>query len=337
MTRSTNSTSAPRPARRNARRARAGGGALLAVLLTGSAALAEPSPRDRAQAEVLFRAGRQLVSKGDLAAGCPKFEESFALYPAASTKLNLARCHEQADELVLAWRAYREALTLVGDVTPESRRKELSEIAHAGLAALDARLAKLRIVIPTPPGALKVLRDGALVPASELGEASPVEPGRHEVSASAPGHPTVTRAVVAEAGKTATVELSLEPMEQRSPEVPAWVWITGGAGVALTGVGVYFLGTDLAAISDLRANCHEDGGKTYCAPGYDHERDNARKNRGLGLFLGLGGAGAVAIGAAVVGLLKVPSTSAPGSREAALTVSPWVAPGGGGTSISGAF
>lgn len=337
MIRSTSSTSPLRAARRTPRRRRAGGGALLAVLLTGSAALAAPPPRDREQAEVLFRTGRQLMTQGDHAAACPKFEESFALYPAASTKLNLARCYEQTGKLALAWHAYREALPLLDGVTPESRRKELSEIAHAGLAALDSRLAKLRIVIPKPYGGLQVLRDGAVMPAAELGAALPVEPGRHEVSASAPGHSTITRAVVAEAGKTATVELSLEPVPQKSPEVPAWVWVTGSAGVALTGVGIYFLGTDLAAIRALRENCHENGGKTYCAPGYDYERDNARKNRGLGLFLGLGGAGAVAIGAAVVGLLQMPSTGAQGSREAALTVSPWVAPWGGGSSISGVF
>lgn len=311
-------------------------GAAAALLLGASAVRAEPPQGDRAQAEVLFRAARRLVAQGNYAEACPKFEESFSLYPAASTKLNLAKCHEEEGKLLLAWQDYREALALIRDM-PAPRRDELAPIATSGMEALEARLPRLRIVIPRPPAGIKVLRDGALVPAAELGEPLPIAPGQHEVSASAPGYPAKTRSVIVEAGKTTTVELSLEPAAPPQRNVPTWVWISGGAGIALTGLGLYFLATDLAAISDLRSNCHVDAGTTYCAPGYDPGPDNAQKNRGLGLFLGLGGVGAVAIGVAAGGLLQASAAPRSSAPAVGLTVSPWVVRGGGGSSVSGVF
>jgi hypothetical protein len=95
------------------------------------------------------------------------------------------------------------------------------------------------------------------------------------------------------------------------------------------------LADDLSAISALRTQCSRTSSATTCAPGYDVQHDNDRKNRDLPLFIGFGAAGLVALGAAVVGIVRTPSDQAAPTTTAVAT--PWFAPGGGGAALSGRF
>lgn len=319
-------------------------GALLAAILLGpSEARAQQAATDPVAAEALFKAGRDLIKKGDYAAGCPKFEASLRLNPTASTMLNIARCQEHEGKLAMAWASYNRARTLNDETKGAERRRELDAVATKGLAALEPRLPKLRVALARKPPGLKVMRgDKEILPAA-LGEAIPVDPGDYEVSASAPGYKAVKRSVTLNEGKTETVEIALEPdTTAPSPDaegggVPVWAWVTGGAGIAMVGVGIYFLVDDLNAISDLRASCSTSWNGTYCASGYDYASDNARKNRDFGLFLGLTGAGILAIGAATVGILTAPSAGGPEAEKAGTAVIPWIGPEGAGATISGRF
>jgi tetratricopeptide (TPR) repeat protein len=301
----------------------------------------QPQARDTVAAEALFKAGRALVEKGDYAAGCPKFEASLALNPSASTMLNIALCHEHEGKLASAWEDYHRALVLNRETVGEKRRKGLEEIANKGIAALDPRVPKLRVAVKSAPAGLEVQRDGKPLPAAALGEALPADPGPHEVRASAPGHEEETRKVTLEEGKTVEIELTLRaapaaaaPDAKAGGGVPTWAWISGAVGVGLTGAATFFLIDDLSAINALRENCREVRGGTYCNPGYDYAADNARKNRDFGLFVGLGSAGVIAIGAAVVGIVGSGSAKEPAQTAVAL---PWIAPGGGGATLVGSF
>jgi hypothetical protein len=86
----------------------------------------------------------------------------------------------------------------------------------------------------------------------------------------------------------------------------------------------------------LRENCPETPEGTYCKPGYDFAADNARKNRDFGLFVGLGGAGVIAIGAAIIGIATSGSSDDPAPSDATVAL-PWVAPGGAGATLRGTF
>ncbi|XXY54046.1 PEGA domain-containing protein [Sorangium sp. So ce269] len=329
-------------------RAVAGLASAAAVALGGSAARAQQQqqpPRDPVAAEALFKAARALVDKGDYAAGCPKFEASLELNPSASTMINLARCHEREGKLATAWHDYNRAIVLNRETAGEQRRRGLEEIAQKGIADLDARVPKLRVVVKSAPSGVEVQRDGTPVPAAALGEPLPVDPGPHDIRASAPGHETETRSVTLREGESVTVELTLRPAAvpaaATAPEkakeapgegVPTWAWVSGAAGIALVGASVGFLIDDLSAIGALRDNCREVTGGTYCRPGYDFAADNARKNRDFGLFVGLGGAGLVALGVAAYGI-----AGSGGEKAPAAVALPWVAPSGAGASISGSF
>jgi hypothetical protein len=318
----------------------------MAVVLSSPAARAEPLKRDSAAAEVLFRSGRDLVAKGNYAEGCAKFNASFALDPSTGTLLNIAKCHEHDGKLVSAWADYQQALALNKETQGVERRAGLESIAKEGIAALEPRLPRLRIAIADPPAGLQVLRDGSEMPKASLGEALPMDPGKHEVSASASGYRTETRTVTLEEGKTAALEIALVRERERRAEaapppprggVPMWAWVTGGAGIALTGAGIYFLTQDLAAISELKSHCFTNAdGDWFCKPGYDPAADNARKNRSLGLFIGLGSAGMIATGAAVVGMAQARRTHRP-PASASLSISPWAGPQGAGIVAQGGF
>ncbi|WP_437741898.1 PEGA domain-containing protein [Sorangium sp. So ce1504] len=319
----------------------------VAVALGGAAAHAQESARDPVAAEALFKAARALVDKGDDAAGCPKFEASLALNPSASTQINIARCREREGKLATAWHDYHRALVLNRETAGEQRRRSLEEVANKGIAALEPRVPKLVIVVKGAPAGMEVLRDGTALPAAALGEPLPVDPGPHEIRASAPGHQAETRSITLAEGETTTVELTLRPAaaaaasaatpptkanEARGGGTPTWAWISGAAGIALAGASVGFLIDDLSAISALRENCRDVAGGTYCDPGYDFAADNARKNRDFGLFVGLGATGLVAVGAAVYGIVRSGGEEAP-----AAVALPWIAPSGAGASISGSF
>jgi hypothetical protein len=313
------------------------------AIVTGAAtAHAEPVKSDPAAAEALFKAGRELVKKGDYAAGCPKFEAALELNPSAGTMLNIARCHEHDGKLATAWEDYHRAQTLNRETVGDARRRELDDIANQGIKDLEPRLPRLRVVVTAPPAGIEVSRDGKDLPRAAWGEALPFDPGKHEVSARAPGRKPRTVEVTLEEGKTSTVEIALEvdtppPPPPPPPRggVPVWAWIAGGAGLALAGVSAYFVYDNLAAIDALDENCDVSYNGTYCASGYDYRADNARKNRDFGLALGLGGAGFVALGVAVYGIATAPRSKP--SEPQSVAVTPWVAPGTAGASISGRF
>ncbi|WP_437956583.1 PEGA domain-containing protein [Sorangium sp. So ce119] len=323
-----------------------------AIALGGATARAQQPARDPVAAEALFKAARALVDKGDYAAGCPKFEASLELNPSASTMINIARCHEHEGKLATAWHDYHRALVLNRETAGEQRRRGLEELAQKGLAALEPRVPKLRVVVEGAPPRVEVQRDGTPLPAAALGDALPIDPGPHEIRASAPGHQAETRSVTLKEGETVTVELTLRPAaaapsasapvtaadtnEASGGRVPTWAWISGAAGIALVGASVGFLIDDLSAIDALRENCREAPGGTYCNPGYDVAADNARKNRDLPLFIGLGGAGLVALGVATFGIVRAGSEDRAAPAQAAV-VTPWIAPSLAGASISGSF
>jgi len=147
-------------------------------------------PRDSASADALFEAGREALDRGDVAVACQRFEESNRLESAAGTILNLANCREKLGQLASAWQRYREALQ---KLPPGDERVALAR-EHA--TALEPRVPRLTIVLGSgAPADAKVYRDGVELGGASLGLPLPVDPGRHEVTVSAPGR-TESRVVV---------------------------------------------------------------------------------------------------------------------------------------------
>ncbi|UQA59687.1 hypothetical protein [Polyangium aurulentum] len=334
--------------------------AIAAVVIASLAApaaraSAQEKARDPAAAEALYHRGRALVSEGNWSEGCAKFEASMELNPAASTLLNIAKCHEHDGKLAQATVAYRRALQLNQDTLGEERKKALEKVANEGIAALEPRLARVRVTLKERPAGARVARDGQELPLATLGEEIPLDPGEHTFEASAPGFRKDEKRMKLGEGEQISVELALVPAppgadETRHPPAlagkdkdakassggaPVWAFVVGGVGLAAVGAGIAFRFDQMATERRLVDECGED---LLCPGGieYDWQSDNARKNRDFYLFVGLTAAGAVGIGAAVVGIVRGVGQKKKSQARGPI-VAPWIGRGEGGAIVQGAF
>jgi hypothetical protein len=169
---------------------------------------ADAPPADAAAGEVLFREGRRLMKVGDLAGACAKFEESQRLDPAPGTMANLADCEEKLGRLASAWQHWRST----ADRLPANDRRRVTALARA--AALEANLPRLMIeVAADQPEGLTIHRDGVPLGRASLGEALPLDPGRHQIVVSAPGRRPLSYDVALAAGEQRKLVVAAGPSQ----------------------------------------------------------------------------------------------------------------------------
>jgi hypothetical protein len=235
----------------------------------------------------------------------------------------------------------------VNQETPGAERKKaLEEVAQKGVASLEPRLPKLRIVVPVAPERLQVTRNGQYVPLAMLGTSIPVDPGEQTVEARAPGYRTERRSVTVAEGKLERIEIALILSESAGDDagdtqarpnghlaIPAWSIGVGAGGLALLTAAAIFR-VDQALIEGRQQGICAGDVENRCPPTYVPDADNARKNRDFALFVGLGAGGVVALGAAVVGAVLAPSQA---RAEGELSAGAFVGPGGAGVSLQGRF
>ncbi|WP_437565654.1 hypothetical protein [Sorangium sp. So ce542] len=249
---------AGRAARRGLGRAPLGLLAALAASAAAAPAWAEPTIAERARADALRREAQELLASDRPDAACPKLEESERLRPSTETKLELARCHERTGRLASAWALYAEVEAAGGDAKQGAEARERA-------AAIAQRLPRLAILVSDEVKALtglEVALDGAA--AREVGVARPVEPGKHRVTATAPGRQAFSREIEArQPGEIVEVRITaLEPhaaapapaaaeLERRRPTPYGQrpdpihrnlMWVTGGLALAGIALGSTFGG-----------------------------------------------------------------------------------------------
>jgi hypothetical protein len=216
-----------------------------------------------AEAEALFRDARALIHRGQLAAACEKFAASAQLEPSVGTLLNLGDCREKLGKLASAWAAFRKAESMSKRSGGDGRREAES---RRRATALEPRLSRLVIAVPTGLAQLVVRRDDEVIEPAVWNTPVPIDPGSYTISAEAPGYIPWRRTVVIDAkAELQTVQLpALDPRPISSvtlpiavPEPPPITYVTtrrartwsatrelsvglGIAGAAAVGTGVYF-------------------------------------------------------------------------------------------------
>ncbi|WP_437717901.1 hypothetical protein WMF45_16690 [Sorangium sp. So ce448] len=156
-----------------------------------------------AQAEALLDEGKALMKKGKVAEACPKLEESYRLSPRSATLLALAMCHEKQGKIATAWSEYID----LGAAARKEGNKRLEADAKARGAKLELSLPRLTLSVPRAAAVegLEVMLDGAPVDGALWGQARPIDPGQHKVSASAPGRKPWEKSVSIKRGERKTV------------------------------------------------------------------------------------------------------------------------------------
>ncbi len=276
---------------------------------------------DKALAESLFEAGRELMSQGKVAEACPKFAESQRQDPSPGTLINLAKCHEALGQTASAWAEFKEAATLARSMGRDSQ----AQFADDAVRRLEPKLSRLRIDEPpsSVPG-LVVTRDGIEIGSASFGTALAVDPGEHVIEARAPGYesfstkitlrpegdsqsvalPTLAASPVAAAGAQPAPEAQPEkqtPEPQATGSNHTLAYVIGGVGIAGVGVGVVF-----GVLAKNQADAAEDDPalcpKKSCSPAGRSEID-AAETKALVSTIGFG-VGAVGIGVGVYLLLS---------------------------------
>jgi hypothetical protein len=200
---------------------------LLFALALGSAvpmattARAEPTAPDLASARVLFKEGRALREKGELAKALEKLRAAHALGQTPITGLELARTYVLVGKLVDAHEVSLGVarLPVASDETgrSESARAEAAKLA----AALEPRLAKLVVSVKGlsagTPASLSV--DGETVPPEAVGEPRSADPGPHVAVLRFPSGEEVRAQVELKEGESRSVELDATAIPAPRPVV----------------------------------------------------------------------------------------------------------------------
>jgi serine/threonine-protein kinase len=244
----------------------------LAPALAPRAALAEPTPADKAAAQALFEDALKLIARNEHEQACRKLEESERLDAAMGTRFRLAQCYEAIGRTASAWAGYVE----VADLARASGQTAREKTARARALDLEPRLSRLTIDVAAPDvEGLEVRRDGLVVGHAQWGTAIPIDPGTHRVSASAPGRTTWTGEVTiaqdasaVSVGVPALVEerVAVVPFAPPSPAPLPEARSGDGqrmAGLVVLGAGVLGLGAS-GVLGLLAKSSYDDGVGTHC-------------------------------------------------------------------------
>jgi hypothetical protein len=326
------------------------------VLLLAPSARAQAPATDKVAAEALFEDGRRLVAAGSFAEACPKFADSERLDPSPGTLLNLASCYEKLGRSATAWAAYREAASAAS----AAGRTEYVATAQRHAEALAPTLARLTVTVAQPVEGMQITRDGVRVERAEWGVPIPIDPGAHNMEATAPGHKSWASAVdVPKDGlQVALAVPALEalpgqppppivapvvppPQPPAAPAVPERAEGGGNGqrilGIIVAGVGVVGLGVGgafaLSAKSQYNTslgNC-EPSNPNACNGTGVSQRNDARSAGNIASVAVSVGAAALAGGAVI--WLTAPHGGQPASSSARIGIAPTL----GGALVQGAW
>jgi hypothetical protein len=194
---------------------------VLGSLLATAGICRADSEDDKAAAQAAYDLGRKLVLAGNFADACPKFEESEKLDPGLGTLLFLAECYEKTGKTASAWGQFREAEAIA---SKESDARE--KVAHDRAAALEPTLSKILVQVDPAKkiDGLRVTRDNVEIGRGLWNVPFPIDPGPHDISASAPAHKSWTEHVqITTNGSTFTIVVPalLDDSGAATPSNPA--------------------------------------------------------------------------------------------------------------------
>jgi hypothetical protein len=187
-------------------------------LLLGSSRLhAQLLPADKAAAQGLLEEARRLVDQRHYATACTKLEASHALDPAAGTLLTLADCYEKIGRTASAWSTFRATAAAARRASDPERERTARDRAKD----LQSSLSYLTVI--TWKGQdIEVVRDGSPIDSALIGTAIPVDPGAHQIVASAPGKRSwATKVNVRERSDRVTVSVPILAEDPSAAQTPS--------------------------------------------------------------------------------------------------------------------
>jgi hypothetical protein len=314
--------------------------AVLIAALAGGARAEAPSDLQIAQA-LYDEAAKDLAAK-DYVAACQKLEEAARLTPAAvGVRLTLGSCYEAQGRFASASAAYE----LAEAAAARAHQADRQRLAHEKVAALEPRLARLRIVVSDEVRALaglEIRRAGSLVGPAQWGLRLPADKGEHVVVVTTgDGRRWEARAAIEAEGSDVDLRVELPPppppveppraalVPRAAPLHPRRI---AGIAVGAAGLGAVLAGAALGVVALVDKN--QSNGAGGCDPtshctgqGADLRWASLRAGDwSTAMFVG----GGVALAGGIVLFATAPASAAP-PVTARLVVGPR------GLGIAGAF
>jgi hypothetical protein len=317
----------------------------------------------RAQSDSELAAARKMFSDaladqqaGQYAAALEKFQRVQAVRDTQAVRYRIATCLEALGKLRAALAAYTSTSVATAN---DAQGATIARASREKADALSKRVARLIVTLaPGVPADAAVKVDGEPVQANALGTPILIDPGAHEVTATAAGSAPFHTQVSAPEGGESRIDVSLEALPRLAPPPvapaaplpppppppsqgvappppePRTSGRTTAGVVAVTASGV-LLASSVVLILAREADIHSldsacPGG---VCPAARRDEVTSTRNRALlegpiAIGVGAGGLVAAAIG---IYLLAVPA----GARASALA--PWLERGAEGVVWRGAF
>lgn len=206
---------------------------LIAFAVIAASAPASAQVNKEAAAEALFQEGRRLMADSKYAEAAAKFAASDRASPSVGARINLGGCYVKLGKTASAWTAYKTASNLASQLGDRRRAR----VAGDRAAALEPKLTYLVVAVPAESRVegLVVEVDGAPTPEALWGQRLPIDPGDHQIEATAPdrepwsstahaGEPGTVVQIqipVLETVEKPVVETKTEPATETEPETEA--------------------------------------------------------------------------------------------------------------------
>ncbi len=310
-------------------------GAAAAVALTlGSGALAQTASSDAAE---LFRQGRAALESKDYTTACSKLAQSLRLERAVGTLISLAECEQASGKLAAARQHWQEAADFADAVGDPLHR---GPYARQQLAGIDLRVPRLTVhLAPGAPPNASLRRDEVDLGTSAFDAPLPVDPGRHALTLSAPGHAPRTVTVDVQEGELRELMVEPGPIVSVAPEAAPAVfpaptaseghtqrtlaYVVGGVGVAGIAAGSVF-----GLYAGAKWSQAKDACGASCPPTSPAVSERSTAEGFATASTLTFAAGAVALAVGIVLLLTTPDPKPP-------RAGPWIAPRPGGLAVGG--
>jgi hypothetical protein len=323
----------------------------LAGLTIGATCWAQPSDTDRSLAQSLFEQGKRLMESGNFEQACPKLAESQRLDPAGGTLLNLALCHERQGKIATAWTEFKEAL----GAAKQDARQDRIDAAQEHIAALEPKLPFLTLSVTSAAPGQEVHLDGNAIRQAAWGTPVAIDPGAHELKATAPGRKPWQGAFTVAVGERLTQTVPALDVQPDAPVAAATSssptqdqpksagsgsktagFIIGGVGVVALGVGTAFGIRALSKKADSDEECPTDTTCSEDGVTYNDQAKTAAWIANIGIGVGLVGIGVGTYLILTSGGREERSASSRPARRA-LAFDARVLPGGGEAVFSGTW
>lgn len=354
--------------------ARAAAAAALSAALLATATASAQSDEEKAAARPLAKKGAEALDNKKYAEALDLVTRAEAVVHAPTHLLLIARAQVGLGKLVAAHETYLKLIReeLAAGAPPAFKNAQAA--AKEEIAALEPRIAQLRIILEGP-GQKKatVKMNEAAVPAALVGVDRPVDPGHHVIAAYPAGGAPVKATVDLREGEKKEIRLNIpdapppsgvptnaadnpdaakQPPPPAAPASPGFMTPLRGAGIGAGAVGLGGLvlgaifsakgGSTQAESNDLAAKygC-TDGGAKCPTPQNQTQRTALAKFQGLDADAAkqktIGAVGLIAGGVLLAGgvtLLVVGKPSQPAAPAKAY-VEPWL--GFGAAGLRGEF